>query len=539
MQPPTFNRPAAALGLLLLVAAFQRAGAAPPVGARAPSRAYAPVIACAGLLRLDFSGVTDGPARITDAADAHVAQSRAAYCVVRGYVAPTIRFRLDLPTGGWTGRYLQGGCGGNCGTVMSRVAPDCDNRKAYDGSFAVGFEDSGHQGGDGVWALGGKRVREDFAYRAAHAFAVAAKAIIRAYYGRGPAYSYFQGCSDGGREAMVETQRYPRDFDGVIAGSPAFAIAEAMERFIWEARWGEVGGAPVFDDASVAVLHDAVIAACDRLDGVADGQIDDPRRCHYDPALLQCPRAARTARCLTREQVTAARKFYLGPVDSRGRHLYFGGEPYGSELTWAQPFSLATAGAFMLRETVGNMIFLHRGVPASNPAAWPFDAAHLRELSVRGAVYDARDSDLSAFRARGGRLILWQGFADPAAGAYGLPDYYARVARNAGGLAAARGFVRLFMVPAVYHCEGGYVPYQEDYLGAIVDWVERGVAPDDVMAVADMGHGRRRERPVYAYPVEARYVGHGDVDDPRSFEPRMPAHLPSDEYRWIGEAAWR
>ena len=209
--------------------------------------------------------------------------------MVKGYVAPTIQFELRLPTARWTGRYLQGGCGGNCGVIMSGLAPRCDIQVAYSGGFAVGFENSGHMGGDGVWALGGQSVRDDFAFRAAHAFAVAAKAIISVYYGHTPEFSYFQGCSDGGREAMMETQRYPGDFNGVIAGSPAFAIAEAMERFIWEARWGrDERGSLVLDEAAVTLLHAAVMNACDALDGAKDGQLDDPRRCRYDPGRLIC-----------------------------------------------------------------------------------------------------------------------------------------------------------------------------------------------------------------------------------------------------------
>ena len=503
---------------------------------RLPARPrVAPVIACADLVNKDFSGIIGAPARVQSATVGREARFPAKFCVVRGYVAPTIQFRLDLPMTRWGGRYLQGGCGGNCGFIMSRVAPTCDNGAAYDGSFAVGFEDSGHRGGDGVWALGGERVRQDFAFRAAHEFAIAAKAIIAAYYGRPPDFAYFQGCSDGGREAMAETQRYPADFNGVIAGSPAFAIAEAMERFIWEARWGNAGGTPVLDVAAVSLLHRAVLASCDALDGASDGQIDDPRRCHFDPGSLQCAPARRPPQCLSASQVAAVKRFYQGPVDRHGRHLYYGGEPYGSEMTWVQPFALSNAGHAMFHDTVEEMIFLNKLQPGASVLTWKFDAAHLRELARRGARYDARDADLRPFRAHGAKLILWQGFADPASGAYGLPDYYARAASRVGGLRAERRFMRLFLVPGVYHCAGGYVPYQEDFLGAMVDWVERKEAPAEVMAAAELKNGRVRERPVYAYPVEARYTGHGDVNDPRNFEPRTPTGRRGDLYRWAGE----
>ncbi len=467
-----------------------------------PDRAaIPPVIDCAQLVQRDFSSVAEAPARVQSAGIEAAAAGRAEFCVVKGYVAPTIQFELRLPTARWTGRYLQGGCGGNCGVIMSGLAPRCDVQVAYAGGFAVGFENSGHTGGDGVWALGGRTVREDFAFRAAHAFAVAAKAIISVYYGRTPEFSYFQGCSDGGREAMMETQRYPEDFNGVIAGSPAFAIAEAMERFIWEARWGrDAHGSLVLDEAAVTLLHAAVMSACDALDGVKDGQIDDPRLCHFDPATLAC-RAGRSApQCLTAAQAEVAKKLYLGPVDASGRHLFYGGEPYGSELSWVERYALPMMGGAMFEDAVQNMIFQRAPGAAASLQAWQFDAASFAELSRRGAIYDARGTDLRGFRERGGKLILWQGFADPAAGAYGLPDYYSRLSSEAGGLQAARSFARMFLIPGVYHCAGGYVPYEEDLLGALVDWVELGQAPDFVMATALLKDGISRSRPVFAYP---------------------------------------
>ena len=375
--------------------------------------------------------MNDAPARIQSAVIEPKSAERAEFCVVKGYVAPTIQFELRLPTRQWSGRYLQGGCGGNCGLIASFLSPRCDMQTAYAGSFAVGFENSGHVGGDGVWALGGQSVREDFAYRAAHAFSIAAKAIIAVYYGRAPDYSYFQGCSDGGREAMVETQRYPADFNGLIAGSPAFAITEAMERFIWEARWGrDDRGALLFDDAAVTLLHDAVIEACDALDGVKDGQLDDPRPCRFDPRSLILPcRAHSPPNCLTASASRVARNSTQVPSMSGGRHLFYGGEPYGSELSWVERFALPVMGGAMFDDVVKNMIFQQSPVNCRSVQSWRFDGATFDELSRRGALFDARSADL-LLSQQGGKLILWQGFADPAAGAYGLPDYYYRLRRD-------------------------------------------------------------------------------------------------------------
>jgi hypothetical protein len=497
-----------------------------------------PILDCAKLVQHDFSSVAEAPTRVQSAATEAATAERAEFCLVKGYVAPTIQFELRLPTTRWTGRYLQGGCGGNCGIIMSGLAPRCDIAVAFAGGFAVGFENSGHTGGDGVWALGGQPVREDFAFRAAHAFSVAAKAIMAVYYGRAPEFSYFQGCSDGGREAMVETQRYPDDFNGVIAGSPAFAIAEAMERFIWEARWGrDARGSLVLDEAAVTLLHAAVMNACDALDGVKDGQLDDPRKCHFDPGTLVCRAGQAPPQCLSSAQAEVARKLYAGPVDESGRHLFYGGEPYGSELSWVERYALPIMGATMFDDAVRNMIFQREANSPASVQAWQFDAPTFAELSRRGAIYDARSPDLRSFRQQGGKLILWQGFADPAAGAYGLPDYYFRLSREVGGYEAARSFARMFLIPGVYHCAGGYVPYEEDFLGALVNWVELGHAPDHVMATALLKDGTSRNRPMFAYPVQARYRGSGDINDARNFAASAPKSPPTDLYDWAGADA--
>jgi hypothetical protein len=309
---------------------------------------------------------------------------------------------------------------------------------------------------------------------------------------------------------MAETQRYPWDFNGVIAGSPAFAIAEAMERFIWEARWGrDDRGVLVFDSGAATLLHEAVINACDLLDGARDGQIDDPRRCHFDPRSLICRPGQSPPECLTALQAEVAQKFYDGPVDGSGRHLFYGGEPYGSELSWLERYALAAAGSSMFDDAVRNMMFQGSLDADASVRTWRFDLAAFRELSRRGALFDASSPDLRAFAGGGGKLILWQGFADPAAGAYGLPDYYQQVGQVVGGLELERQFARMFLIPGVYHCGGGYVPYEEDFLGALVNWVERGAAPDQIMAAAVLTDGAVRRRPVFAYPVQTRYRGRG------------------------------
>ncbi len=527
---------AALLGCGVAHAQAQGSTAPAPVRwiALPPRPIVTPVVSCETLARQVFDRDLASPARVLSAKIVPASSARAEFCSVKGYVAPTIQFELWLPTRGYTGRYLQGGCGGNCGMILQGLAPECDTEVAFGGAFAVGFEDSGHVGTDGAWALGGSQVREDFAYRAAHVFAAAAQRIITSYYGVAPTYRYFQGCSDGGREGMAETQRYPQDFNGVTAGSPAFAIAEAMERFIWEARWGhDASGRPIWDEGSLALLHAAVLKACDALDGVQDGQIDDARRCHYDPAALRC-RAGQSTGCLTATQVNVARKFYEGPRAPDGTALFYGGEPYGGELTWAGRGALSEAGTMMLNATVRDMIYQGQLAGDLDASTWSFDLQTFNELRRRGALFDANDPDLAAFRAAGGKLILWQGAADMAAGAYGLADYYQRLRDRIGDLVTTQTFARYFMVPGVYHCGSGYVPYQEDFLGALVRWVETADAPEQILASARLPDGAVRERPLYAYPVIAHYVGRGDINASSSFAPKTPAHPQSDLFPWAG-----
>ena len=373
-----------------------------------PMRAItAPVMECPSLRSVDLASLPDAPTSILEAKVEAAVDQRAEFCWVKGYVAPNIQFELRLPTRTWTGRYLQGGCGGNCGVIANQLSPRCDTALAYSGAFAVGFENSGHTGRDGVWARGGAGVREDFAYRAAHVFAIAAKAIMYAYYGQAPQFAYFQGCSDGGREAMMESQRYPEDFDGIIAGSPAFAITEALERFIWEAKWNhDTKGGRVLDEASIRLLHGAVMSACDKLDGLVDGQLDDPRRCRFDPAKLRCPQHAKShAPCLTIAQVQVAQEFYAGPIDETGQHLFYGGEAYGSELSWLEPYALSQAGPALLRDAARDMVF-EGSLPASTTVdTWKFDHTTFSELRRRGSLFDANSADLTGFRQHHGKLI--------------------------------------------------------------------------------------------------------------------------------------
>jgi feruloyl esterase len=501
-----------------------------------PERAIElPVMACEALAARAFAPTPEVAFRIISASVRPVADQHPEFCVVKGYVAPQVQFTLYLPTKTYSGRYLQGGCGGMCGVIGEALQPSCESEVAFGGAFALGFNNSGHVGagiGDGTWALGAPELREDYAYRADHVARLAARVILTAYYGKEPHYSYFQGCSDGGREALMEALKYPADFNGVVAGS-VFSMPAVMEQFLWDAHVGlGPDGDPILGHEATALLHRAVIQACDALDGTRDGQIDDPRPCHYDPGKLACHARQQPPGCLTDAQVTAARLLYQGPRDSAGRQLFPGGLPYGSELLWSQPGSLtatgAAAGGFLQYLAFPNQLPEH-----FTWRDWQFDLPSFTRLDQAAAVYDPRSADLRPFRDAGGKLLLWQGTADQASGIDGMPEYYQAVRDAAGGLEAARRFARLFLVPGVYHCGGGYIPYQEDFLGAMVNWVEREQPPQRILAAARLEDGSLRERPLFAYPERAKYVG-GNVNEARSFVGAMPTREPDDHFNWVG-----
>lgn len=516
--------------------ALAAVSSAPAIIRPLPARAVLePVRDCASLAQVDLTDIPGAPTSIGSARIEPSHGGRPEFCTVKGIISPQIQFELRLPTRTYTGRYLQGGCGGACGFVSQEVSPACDGQVVFGGAFAVAFENSGHVGTsmiDTAWALHAPALRADFAYRAAHVTSIVAKRIIALYYGHPPRYSYFDGCSDGGREGLKEAQMYPRDFKGIVVGAPAYWISLMPLRIIWESQHElDAQGRNILTPRSVALLHRAVIAACDALDGTKDGQIDDSRACHYDPRALIC-RPGQSDNCITPEQADAMRAFYSGPVDSQGRHLYLGGEPYGSELTWTQAFS--SMGGTLAAEQIRFMIYDGKPPKGFDWRTWRPDAAALASLLKHGGYYDADDPDMRAFRSAGGKLIIWQGAADSAAGPYGMFYYYQRVRDRMGGFAGTDPFLRAFLVPGVYHCDGGYIPYQEDFLGAMVGWVERGEAPARVMAEAVLQGGTTRERPLFPYPIRAKYNGSGDVNLPGSFSPVKPAREPSDGYDWLG-----
>ena len=445
---------------LAVTLSLATAGSAPVIVTAATATAVRPVTTCAGLVReIALPGATT---HVTSAAVVPATGADPEYCGVQGYVEPAVRFDLRLPTKTYAGRYLQYGCGSFCGLLTPPAFADCG--LPHGGDVAVAATDDGHVGrtpgiiDDGSWGAHDQAARDDFEFRAPHVVSRAAKAIIQAFYGSPPAKSYFTGCSDGGREGLLLAQRYPADFDGIVAGAPGGAWSPLMGFLAWLARVNTAAdGSPILTAAKLPALHNAVLAACDGLDGLTDGQLDDPRACHFDPGTLTCA-GPDTPACLTPAQVAATRKLYSPPTDTDGTLLYPGGEQPGSELEWAS-WVIGSGGPGLARTEADNYL-RHLGYPIGAPAV---DGRHLRlhpapssTGSPRSApAYNAMSPDLTAFQRRGGKLVLWHGWADQAIPPTGTLDYYQRLTERSGGLARTQDWARLFMVPSLYHCGGG------------------------------------------------------------------------------------
>jgi hypothetical protein len=488
----------------------------------------------------DFGATPGAPTRVSSASVVAATATTPEFCDVKGYVSAQVQFELKLPTKTWMGRYLQNGCGGFCGAIGATGFPSCAVQPG--GDFAVSATDDGHSaaGFDALWAATDEQERVDLGSRAVHVVAVASKAIIRAYYGMPAQRSYFMGCSDGGREALMEAQRFPTDFDGIVAGAPANVWGPLNGEFqVWVARINtDEQGSSILTPAKLPALHAAALAECDGLDGLVDGQIDDPRACRFDPASIQCAAGVDQPTCLTPAQVDVARKAYSGPVDAQGRHLYTGGEPVGSELAWAGWF-VTPPGVPGIGPLIGDNYLKYSAFPIGQPTSsvgnWQFNVAGFERLEAEGQVFNSTNPDLAAFRDRGGKLILWQGWADQAIPPTTVTTYYDAVQDRMGGLTATQRFARLFMFPGVNHCGGGFGPNQFDLVNPIVNWVELGQAPTSIIAALDGANGAVvRTRPIFAYPEEAKYKGTGSIDDAANFVGVVPAHLPDDDFPWVG-----
>ena len=417
-----------------------------------------------------------------------------AFCSVQGVIQPStdshIEFEVWLPMAGWNGKYLGVGNGAFAGSISYGAgALPATNipslRVALAAGYATSSTDTGHQGGDAKWALGHPEQIVDFGYRAVHETAERSKAIIRAFYGEGPKHAYFDSCSNGGRQALMEAQRYPADYDGLIAGAPAGSFTHILAGFTWDLQATEIDPASRIPVNKYPAIEAAALAACDARDGVKDGVIDDPTTCNFKPATLLC-NGPESATCLTQPQITALEKIYAGARNSQGQQIYPGFLPGGESGPggWAPNVSGAaplTSAQYVLGIQAG-MYLIYQ-----NPA-WDFRTYNVdRDMKVAddsvGHQLNAVDPNLRAFEKTGGKLIMFHGWSDPLLSPMSTLDYYHGVITKMGRKDTER-FSRLYMVPGLQHCYGGPGPntFGGAMTAALERWVEDGVAPGAIIA---------------------------------------------------------
>jgi feruloyl esterase len=496
-------RPAGRVGIAVLLAAAMTAGVGNPASAGPGGPAGGPVTPvrpCSSLAGVNLSGVADASGKVTSTAIVNVTVNPknppVPFCDVKGVIAPQTHFEIKLPIGSWHGQYLQEGCSSFCGSVTLSDFPlvgfTCP--AVTNGELVLAADDGGHTAAstDGSWAKDNLLLRVVFGLTSEHSLAQMSKAIITAYYGRPASHTYFDGCSTGGRQALILAQRYPDDFDGIIAGAPASNLAPLALFNAWMVRSNtDPQGHQVVNAEKIPALHAAVLRAC----GNADGIIVDPRQCGFAPASIQCPPGTDIVSCLTPAQVEAVGKIYRGPTDEHGRSLFNGGEPYGSELGWpgelVQPAADPAAPGDTLAATFALNSLKYLAFVPNPPDSFTlgevkFTDQEFRKVNKLGdAIYNANDPNLRAFAAHGGKLILYHGWGDQAIPPWSTLDYYAAVERNVGGFNASQTFSRLYMIPGGYHCLFGPDPdivNLADFVTPIISWVEAGVAPGAVWA---------------------------------------------------------
>jgi pimeloyl-ACP methyl ester carboxylesterase len=454
--------------------------------------------------------------RVSPAAPGTIGSALPAYCRVEGIIDKRIgvggkqygiRFALALPEQ-WNGRFLFQGGGGLNGTVnMPLGAGVAGNVPALARGFAIVSTDTGHQGAvfDGSF-FQDQQATLDFHYVANGRVTVIAKELIASYYGRKPEKSYFIGCSTGGREAMIMAQRYPSYFDGLVAGAPAMRTGHSNLALAYIASvFTQVSpqASQMLSDSDRKLVVDSLLSACDAKDGVRDGMIFDTKGCDFDPAVLTC-KGAKSEGCLSAEQVAALKKGFAGPKDSCGNQVY-PGFPYDPGIG----------------DRVGLPGLLHGSTIPVRQAntGKPFDvteAAARLQADASARLGDSTWTNLSSFSGHGGRMLFYHGMADPWFSALDTLGYYEKVVEENGGRNAVESWCRLFLVPGMGHCGGGAATLDRfDLLTVITEWVEKGAAPEAVIATGKAFPGR--SRPLCAYPKYAHYTGQGDSNDAKNF----------------------
>lgn len=497
--------------LALLVASVARTAAAQTAGACADLAALAVPRGTITLAEAVAAGGFTPPG----APPAQAANPLPAFCRVAATLRPSddsdIRIEVWLPAANWNGKLQAVGNGAFNGNVPYGAMMAVLRR-----GYAAAGTDTGHVGGGAAWALGHPEKLVDWGWRAVHEMTVAAKAIVAAHFATAPRYAYWNGCSAGGRQAMKAAQRFPDDFDGIIAGAPGLD---------WTGRAAQANRvAKVLSSSEPArllererrILHSAAVGACDALDGVKDGLIENPERCSFDPGVVAC-RASNGADCLTPAQVDTARLIYSSAKNPKtGREI--AGLLPGSELGWTDLGWTESARA----TGIDQFKYLVFGDPAWTLQRFNFETDLVGADEVDRDTINALDANLEPFFASGGKLIQYHGWSDPQISPANSVQYYNRVAQGLGGASRVHESYRLFMAPGMGHCGGGEGPNTFDMVAALEQWVEQGKAPDRIPASHATGGKVDRTRPLCPYPQTAVYTGSGSIDAAENFECRAP-----------------
>jgi feruloyl esterase len=510
---------------------------------------------CAALTALNLEDAPGGPAVITSAhtvdvspsgleppffhpsgygasgAAAQIVSNMKQYCDVTGYVAPQNKFELKLPLpDDWNQRFFFYACGGFCGRVIGDA---CNLALARGYASATG--NGGHDsvlGFDGIWAANAPELQEDFGWRSNHVVTLIAKAITKHYYDKPIKYSYMAGNSKGGQAVLLEAQRFPEDFDGLMPSAPVYdytgrnTIAAA-----WFAQAVNDGhGGSVLNAGAAQAIHKSVLEHCGAQAGVEEGLVTNPPFCNWQPEMSACGPGSSGPDCLDARQVAAVKRLMAPATNSKGEILYAYSYVPGTETQWAGwNFFGAPSPAYPPRfanmELPGQYLkyFVDEKVRAKGDAlSFDFDRDPATLARAR-RIYDATSVDLRAFKARGGKILMWHGWADGAIPATSSIGYYQAVTKFMGGRKQTEDFFRLFLVPGVHHGGGGPGPTEFDSLSALENWLERGQAPDKLIAQRSSNGIVERSRPVYPNPMLAHYSGKGDPKSADSFVPFDPS----------------
>jgi feruloyl esterase len=438
-----------------------------------------------------------------------------AFCRVAATLMPStdsdIKIEVWLPASGWNGKYEAVGNGGWSGAISYSAMGEALRR-----GYATSSTDTGHSGGSASFALGHPEKLIDYAYRSEHEMTVKAKAIIAAFYGNAPKLSYWNGCSAGGKQALKEAQKFPADFDGIIAGAPGNNWTGRATYSMWVAQAVHKDEAAYIPPEKYPLIHNAVVEKCDALDGVKDGILEDPTRCQFDPKVLECKGADGPA-CLTAPQVEAARKIYSGAINPRTKQQIFPGLEPGSELDWNV---LASPKPFGIGDDFFKYVVFKD--PSWDYKTLNFDSDIALAAKTDNGLINATDPNLKAYFAHSGKLLQYHGWSDWQISPLNSVNYYQSVLETMGGASKVQDSYRLFMAPGMGHCGGSEGPNNFDMLGVLEQWAEKGKPPAQIVASRIKNGKVERTRPLCPYPQIAKYKGTGSTDDTANFACALP-----------------